>query len=79
MEIKRASGVQSSIADSEIDFEVDRLMPKIPPVRNQIQKGAMKSLDTLDDSERRTKSKVTLALPSDSFLPCIDKKRLDLK
>lgn len=34
MEMKRASGVQSSIADSEIDFEVDRLVPKIPPVRN---------------------------------------------
>ena len=33
IEMKRASGAQSSIADSEIDFEVDRLAPKIPPLK----------------------------------------------
>ncbi len=71
MEIKRASGIQSSIADSEVDFEVDRLAPKIPPARKKVQKDLVKSLETVDDSERRTKSKVTIAQPSDSLLPSI--------
>jgi len=37
----------------------------------------MKSEVTIDDSEQRDKSKLTLAPPSNSFLPSIDKKRQD--
>jgi hypothetical protein len=36
VEMKRASGARSSIADSDIEYEVDRLAPKISPVKNRL-------------------------------------------
>ena len=43
VEMKRASAARSSIADSEMEFEVDRLAPKITPIRNKLVKAVVKN------------------------------------